>query len=116
MRFVSASNPTAAPTLISRRQASRVYSADAAHGKLWVLVNDEHTNFRIATADLATPGVWETIIPGSDEVYLRRLTSFQDHLVIEERLNGLDQVRLYSYSGEEQRISFPEASYTASLD
>ena len=35
--------------------------------------------------------------------------------MIEERLNGLDQIRLRSYRGEERRVRFPEASYTASL-
>jgi oligopeptidase B len=115
VRFVPAADPTAELRLVSRRQPNRIYSADAGHGKLWILVNDEHINFRIAEAEIAAPGEWKTLIAGSDEAYLRGVTPFRDHLVIEERLNGLDQVRLRSYSGEERRIRFPEASYTASL-
>jgi oligopeptidase B len=115
VHFVPADDPTAGLTLVSRRQPNRIYSADAAHGKLWILANDEHINFRIAEADPTSPSDWRTVIAGSDEVYLRGATPFRDHLVIEERLNGLDQVRLHSYSGEDRRIRFPEASYTASL-
>ena len=115
VRFVPAMDPTAEPVLISRRVPDRTYSADAAHGKLWILANDEHVNFRLAEADPAAPGDWSTIIPGSDQVYLRGVTAFRDHLVIEERVHGLDQIRLRTYSGEEKRIAFPEASYTASL-
>ncbi|MEA3041222.1 MAG: oligopeptidase, partial [Sphingomonadales bacterium] len=115
IRFVPAADPAAAPVLIAPRRPKLIYSADAAHGKLWLIANDEHINFRLASADPAAPGEWETVIPGSDHVYLRGVTAFRDHLVIEERLAGLDQVRLRTYSGGERRIRFPEASYTAGL-
>src|SRR3546814_12147635 len=46
---------------------------------------------------------------------MRVVTPFRGHLIIEERVHGLDQIRLRRYSGEEHRIAFPEASYTASL-
>ncbi|MFC7499207.1 S9 family peptidase [Enterovirga sp. GCM10030262] len=115
VRFVFAEDPAAPLTLVSRRRPDRIYSVDAAHGKLWVLANDEHINFRLAEADPAAPGEWTTVVPGSDSVYMRGVTPFRDHLVIEERVHGLDQIRLRRYSGEEQRVAFPEASYTASL-
>jgi oligopeptidase B len=115
VRFVPADDPTAEPTLIAPRRPEHIYSADAAHGRLWILTNDEHINFRLAEADVARPGEWTTLVAGSDEVYMRGATAFRDHLVIEERLHGLDQIRLRSWSGEEKRVAFPEASYTASL-
>ncbi len=115
LHFLSAADPTGELKLVSRRQPNRIYSADAAHGRLWILANDEHINFRIAEADPAAPSEWRTVVAGSDEAYLRSISAFRDHLVIEERLNGLDQIRLRSYSGEERRIRFPEASYTASM-
>src|SRR3546814_9579123 len=86
-----------------------------AHGTLWVLTNDDHVNFRLARATLVDPEKWETVIPGSDSVYLRGISSFADHLILTERVNGLDQIRLRTYAGEEHRIAFPEPSYTAGL-
>jgi oligopeptidase B len=115
VRFVSAENPEAPLTLISPRKKDRQYSVDASHGKLWVLTNDEHVNFRIAEADPASPGTWRPVVPGSDRVYLRGLTAFRDHLGITERVDGLDQIRLRTYGGREERVRFPEASYTASF-
>jgi oligopeptidase B len=115
LRLLPADDPTATPLLISPRKAKRQYEVDSAHGKLWILTNDDHVNFRIASADPATPADWETVIAGSDSVYLRGLTSFACHLAIEERVDGLDQIRLRTYEGEEHRIAFPEASYTAGL-
>jgi oligopeptidase B len=115
VRFVPASNPLAKPVLISPRKEKRQYSVDAAHGKLWILTNDEHVNFRLAEANPEQPGVWKTVIPGSDRVYLRGVTSYRDHLAISERVEGLDQLRLRSYDGKEKRIPFSEPTYTAAF-
>ncbi|HEY0027428.1 MAG TPA: S9 family peptidase [Allosphingosinicella sp.] len=115
IRFVPASNPLAEPVLVSPRKAKRQYSVDAAHGKLWITANDEHVNFRVAQADPKRPDVWKTIIPGSDRVYIRGLSSFRDHLAISERVDGLDQLRLRTYDGKEKRIPFTEAAYTAAF-
>jgi oligopeptidase B len=113
--IIPADNPTAAPVLVAARRPNIQYSVDSAHGKLWILTNDEHVNFRLAEASPERPGQWRTVIGGSDQVYLRGVTSFRDHLVIQERVNGLDQVRLRSYDGQEERIPFREASYTVGL-
>jgi oligopeptidase B len=115
VRFVSASKPEAPLTLISPRKKDRQYAADAAHGKLWILTNDEHVNFRLAQATPQKPDQWKTVIPGSDRVYLRGVTAFRDHLGITSRVEGLDQLILRDYRGKEERIPFKEASYNASF-
>ena len=113
VRFVPASAPEGPLVLIAPRKKDRIYSADAAHGKLWILTNDDHVNFRLASAPTTKPSEWTTVLPGSDRVYLRGVSSFRDHLVISERVDGLDQVRLRGYDGTEHRVTFPEASYNA---
>src|SRR4051812_23145354 len=113
VRFVAADDPSQPLTLISRRKPNREYHVDAAHGKLWIHTNDDHVNFRIAEADLPRPEEWRTVIPGSDRVYLTGVTSYRDHLAISSRVEGLDQLVLRTYEGQETRIPFKEASYTA---
>lgn len=113
VRFVPASDPTAKAVLISPRKTDREYAVDCAHGKLWIVTNDDHVNFRLAEAGLARPEEWRTVIPGSDRVYLRGAVSYRDHLALSMRVDGLDQLVLRSYSGEEERIPFAEASYSA---
>src|SRR5690349_1651062 len=68
VRFVSADDPSRPLTLISRRKPNREYHVDAAHGRFWIHTNDDHVNFRLASADPANPEVWDTVIPGSDRV------------------------------------------------
>ena len=113
VRFVSADDPSQPLTLMSRREPNREYHVDSAHGKLWIHTNDDHVNFRIAEADIARPEEWRTVIAGSDRVYLTGLTPYRDHLAIGSRVEGLDQLVLRTYAGEETRIPFAEASYSA---
>jgi oligopeptidase B len=113
IRFLPAADPDSAPVLISRRREKRQYAVDAAHGRLWILTNDDHVNFRLAEADPARPEEWTTIVPGSERVYLTGLSAFRDHLALSARIDGLDQLILRDYSGGERRIPFAEAAYSA---
>jgi oligopeptidase B len=115
VRFVPADDPMQPLTLISRRKPNRQYDVDAAHGKLWIVTNDDHINFRLAEADPATPETWRTVIAGSDRVYLRGASAYRDHLALTTRVDGLDQLILRTYAGEETRIPFAEASYSAAF-
>jgi oligopeptidase B len=118
VRLVPASNPTAAPVLIAPRKVKRQYSVDVRDGKLYILTNDDHVNFRIATASLDKPDQWKTLIPGSDTHYLTGMALFKDFYVTEGRIDGLDQIEIRDYANpaKVEPIKFPEASYDAGLD
>lgn len=117
VRLVPAANPTAEPILVKARKKGVEYSVDVRDGELWVWTNDDHINFRLAKADLKTPGDWQTVIAGSDDFYLTGFDLFKDFYVTEGRLDGLDQIQLRQYDDAAKitPIAFPEASYTAGL-
>ena len=116
VRIVPADKPDAPQLLIKPRKPDLQYEVDAAHGKLWILTNDEHVNFRIASADPKKPGEWTEVVPGSDRTYLRGITAHRDHLLLASRVDGLDQLVLRDYAtGKEERVPFTEASYSASF-
>jgi oligopeptidase B len=119
IRMLDAADPARPAVLIRPRKTNVRYSVDTRPGPdggtLFVLTNDEHVNFRLATARLSAPGDWTTLIAGSNDVYLTGITAFASFLAIEERVRGLDQIRILRPDGSEQRVQFPEASYTASL-
>lgn len=117
IRLIPAADPLAEPILISPRQVGREYDVDVLDGVLYIHTNDEHVNFRIATASLEKPGEWQTLIPGSDRHYLTDIGLFKDFFVTEGRIDGLDQIEIRRYDAplQPERIVFPEASYTASL-
>ncbi len=117
VRLVPASDPTATPIMVSPRKVGRQYSVDVRDGKLYILTNDDHVNFRVATADLKKSGEWTTLIAGSDRHYLTDIALFKDFYVTEGRIDGLDQVEIRDYADAKKvgPIKFPEASYDAGL-
>lgn len=117
IRLVPADNPTADPILVKERVKGIEYDVDVRDGTLWVHTNDEHVNFRLATASLDNPGEWTTLIAGSDEFYLSDFDLFKDFYTTEGRLKGLDQIQIRQYGDASQvtPVAFPEASYSTGL-
>ena len=117
VRLVPASDPTAEPVLVKPRSKGVEYDVDVRDGMVWVHTNDDHVNFRLATAKFETPGDWTTLISGSDEFYLTGFELFKDFYVTEGRLRGLDQIQLRSYKDANlvKPIAFAEASFSAGL-
>lgn len=117
VRLIPTANPLAEPILVSPRKVGREYDVDVRDGVLYIHTNDEHVNFRIATASLEQPGVWKTLIPGSDRHYLTDIALFRDFFVTEGRIDGLDQIEIRRYDAPlaPEPIVFPESSYTAGL-
>ncbi len=118
VRLVPTDNPLAEPILVSARQTGREYDVEEHDDTLYILTNDDHVNFRLATAPVADPDNWTTLIAGSNDFYLTDVCTFKNFYVTEGRENGLDQVEIRSYDDptEIERIAFPEASYSAGLD
>lgn len=116
-RMVRADDPLGEQILVKPRQKGVEYDADERDGVLYIHTNDTHENFRLATAPLANPGEWTTLIEGTDEFYLTGADLFRDFYVIEGRRAGLDQieVRYYDDPARVEPIAFPEASYSAGL-
>ena len=114
VRLVPADNPLAEPILVRARKANHQYDVDAAHGRLWILTNEDHVNFSIKSADPEAAGTWETVIDGADDTYITGSTTHRDHHLITMRVDGLDQLMLRDYaSGAMTRVPFEEASYSA---
>ncbi|MFK7843457.1 MAG: S9 family peptidase [Sphingorhabdus sp.] len=118
VRLVPTDNPLAEPILVSARQAGREYEVEEHDGTLYILTNDNHVNFRLATASIDSPSDWTSLIAGSDDFYLTDVCTFKNFYVTEGRENGLDQIAIRSYDdpAKIEYIAFPEASYSAGLD
>ena len=115
--FTPIGDPMGPLRMVRPRQNGIEYAADFRDDKLYIWTNDEHVNFRLATAPLSDPGTWTTLIEGSDDFYLTGFDLFRDFYVVEGRLDGLDQVqvRYYDDPARVEAIDFPEASYSAGL-
>ena len=117
VRLVRADDPTGEQILVKPREKGVEYDVDVRDGTVFVHTNDDHVNFRLATAPLETPGEWTTLIAGSDEFYLTGYELYKDFYVTEGRLDGLDQIQLRDYADASKitPIAFPEASFSTGL-
>ncbi len=116
-RLIPAQTPAAQPILVAERRTGHEYHLDHREGRFFIRSNDQHRNFRLAVTDEGTPteANWQTLIEGSDQRYLTGHICFRHHLVLAERIDGLDQVRIItdpdSEAPDEHYLEFPEASY-----
>ncbi len=117
VRLVRADDPTGAQILVRPRRRGVEYDVDVRDGTIFVHTNDDHVNFRLATAPLERPDEWETLIAGSDSFYLTDFELFRDFFVTEGRLAGLDQIQIRSYADPQlaQPVAFAEASFATGL-
>ncbi|GLK42195.1 S9 family peptidase [Novosphingobium sp. NRRL B-2648] len=115
--MVLADDPLGEQILVKPRVKGVEYDVDERGDVLYIHTNDTHENFRLATAPLANPGEWTTLIEGTNEFYLTGFDLFRDFYVIEGRRAGLDQIELRYYDDPTriEPIAFPEASYSAGL-
>lgn len=114
VRIIPAAHPLTAPTLMAPRRPGHEYSVDHGEGYFYVLSNRTHKNFELARAAEATPeeAHWETRIGGADELYLTWFSRFAGRLVLGERIEGLDQVRIIDDGGDDYLVTFPEPTHT----
>ena len=112
-----ANDPLAEPVLVSARRGGHEYDVDHAHGRFWIRTNDRHQNFRIVSAPDSAPDEanWREEIAPDDHDYLLDHTCFKDHLVVHERRDGLDAIRIRDWQGAEHFVSFPEPAYAVGL-
>ncbi|MEZ5557285.1 MAG: S9 family peptidase [Pseudomonadales bacterium] len=114
VRCLPTDDPEAEPLLIAPRRTGHDYHVDHGEGSFYVLSNAAHRNFGIYRAPQAAPAEdnWERLISGSTRHYLTWLLRRRGRLIVGERVEGLDQVRILDDDGSSHSIAFPEPSYS----
>ncbi len=117
VHVLRADDPLGLPKLVAKRKRGHQYSLDHGNGRFFILTNDRHKNFRVVSApeDGPEPENWKQLIAPSDANYIRGLEVFRDYLVVQERLNGIDQIRVRFHKGGQHRVKFPERVYSAGI-
>ena len=114
-RLIPSDDPTAKPALVSPRRTGHDYLLDHQGDRFVILTNDNHENFRLVTAPEDDPSEenWETLLQGTQSLYINYFHVTEDYVAVEERIDGLDQVRIIDRAGQSAHVEFPEEAYTA---
>ncbi len=114
IHYLDADKPTGNFKIIHPRQQDMEYDV-AHHGNdFYIKTNDNAKNFKIMKAPVRNPikSKWREVIPHRAAVKLENIEVFKDHLVIYERENGLENIRIMNLkTGDDHQIEFPEPVY-----
>lgn len=114
--LVPADNPTAKPVNFTPREAVHEYDIVHFEDKFYIVTNWDAKNFRLMeTPENATSKEnWKEVLPHREDVLLEELEIFKDYLVVNERKNALNQLRIMNqHNGEEHYLDFGEPAYVA---
>ena len=117
-RFLEAGNPTGEFKVFAPRTPDLLYDVEDANGKFYVFTNWQAPNFRVMTAPLASPGrgSWTEVIPERPDVFLEEMEVFKNYLVLNERNEGVREVRVINLQTEYgEVVEFRELAYTTYL-
>ncbi len=117
-RYLDADHPEGEFRLIQKRQPKLEYSADHIGDHFYIRTNQNAKNFKLVRTPVALPGIehWEEFVPHRADVFLERFELFRDFLVLEERKEGLIQLKVRPWSGsDEHHVVFDEPAYTARI-
>ncbi|MDA2927048.1 S9 family peptidase, partial [Acidobacteria bacterium AH-259-G07] len=115
-RYLDADNPAGAFAVFLPRERDHEYQVDHYRDYFYIRTNDNAKNFRLMKTPVDSTGKenWREVIPHRNDVLLMDFEIFKDHLVLEERKNGLIQMRIRPWSGaDEHYLNFGEPAYLA---
>ena len=116
MRYIDADNPTGPLLVFLPREADHEYDIDHFEDTFFIRTNYQATNFRLMETPLRNTSKdhWKDVIPHRKEVFLETFDIFKDYLVVEERRNGLIELRIRPWSGKDEHyLEFDEPAYLA---
>ena len=115
--LIEADQPGLKPRVFSPRRRNLEYSIDHWGDQFLVRTNKEAPNFRLMTTPVGNTAEknWKEVIPTRDDVYLSSVEVFRDYLVVVERRDALNRIRIRNAKGQWHEIDFGEPAYSASL-
>ncbi|KGO88622.1 protease 2 [Flavobacterium rivuli WB 3.3-2 = DSM 21788] len=116
-RILESAKPDGKFKMFQKRTRGLEYSISHYGDKFYIVANkDKATNFKLMTTPENATGKanWTDLIPHRDDVLLEDIDIFKDYLVISERSNGLNTIRIRPWDGtEEYYLPFESETYTA---
>ena len=115
-RYIDADKPNSEWTVIQERQDNHEYGVSHYGDHFYIQTNAEAKNFKLVKTSIETPSRehWVDVIPHRDDVLFEGTEIFEDFLVIEERKEGLTNIRVKSWDdSEDYYLEFNDPAYMA---
>ncbi|MGY0408128.1 MAG: S9 family peptidase [Polaribacter sp.] len=118
-QFLNADNATGTFKMLQPRERDLEYSVSHYGNDFYLLTNkDNATNFKLMKTPVTNPSKenWVDVIPHREDTLLEDFSIFKEFLVLEERTNGLNKVRIKRWDEkEEYYLPFDEETYSVGV-
>lgn len=116
-QILDANTPQGEFKMFQERTRGLEYGISHYEDTFYIVTNkDGATNFKLMkTSETSTAKEhWEEVIPHRKETLLEDIDIFKDYLVVSERTNGLNEIRIKRWDGtQEYYLPFDNETYTA---
>ncbi len=118
-QVLDADNPNGELRMIQSRIHGLEYSISHYGNHFYILTNkDDATNFKLMRTpeDKTTVENWVDVIPHREDTLLEDISIFKDYLVLEERTNGLNRIRVKRWDNSaDDYLPFDEETYSVGV-
>jgi oligopeptidase B len=115
---IPTATPEAKPIVLQPRENDHEYSIDHLGEYFYIRTNWNASNFQLMKTEEAKTekSNWQSVVPHDENVFFEGFELFNDWLVIEQKENGLETIRMRKWDGDEfHSLDFGEPCYAASL-
>lgn len=114
-RFLDADNPNGTFKVIQPRTRGLEYSVDHFGDFFYIRTNLNALNFKLVKTPVTATEKenWSEVIAHRNDVLFEDFDLFKNQLVVSERKEGITQLRIMPWNGEEYYIDFDEEVFTA---
>ena len=116
-QILLSSTPDAKFKVFQKRTRELEYSISHYEDSFYIVTNkDDATNFKLMKTpeDKTSKENWVDLIPHREEVLLEGIDIFKEYLVVSERFDGLNKIRIMPWNGgDEYYLPFEIETYTA---
>ena len=118
-QILPANQPTNQFKVFQPRVRDLEYSIAHYNDSFYIITNkDKATNFKVqkTNENSTLKENWVDVIPHRQDVLIEDIEIFKDYLVVNERKNGLNQLRIISWDKKEDYyLDFKSETYTANI-
>ena len=114
--YLDANDPYGKLKIIQPREKGLEYFVTHFENKFYITTNLNAKNFRLMETPVnkTEKKFWKEVIPHREDVLISGVEIFKDYLVVDERQNGLKQLRVINQkTKEEHYLDFGEEVYSA---
>jgi oligopeptidase B len=119
VRCLPADKPEGAWRVVLPRAKGHRYRVDHRDGLFYITTDKDAKNYRLVTApaDAPEPKNWKEVIPDRADVLLESVDLFANHLVVSERADALQKMRVIDLkTGKDRPVEVPEEICSLSGD